>query len=417
MTTSIAPFEDIASWEPSPVTIAARVACISSFYRFLIRMDIVSANPCDQLERPRVSLSPPRGLSAEEIKRLLAVIPETPTGLRDRALILTLTLTGRRRSEVMNLKAGDISRSERLFYKYRGKGGKQAKREKLLRHVETPLDGGSYGLGRSRPLTVVSVGDKFEAFDDEDPEFDPIELTPADLARWRLDLEALAKRFQQTNRLTGTPGTLDGRLLFVGGMARDRLALAFVLGLFHEHRTALTHLRALPSSLPSRYDRFVVACPTFTPTPFEQRGLESLDVFVVPLNEREFEARRFCSRHAIHITGRIVRRQANVVQVGSADVPVTERPFQLFMRLVAGLFETDDGFLPRGSMKHGGGLADEGYYTSEDGPGAQPAPQCLSACVGRSQTDPVRRGAGKQCSLAHASQVCQLGSGGSSPTS
>jgi len=59
----------------------------------------------------------------------------------------------------------------------------QAKREKLLRHVETPLDGGSYGLGRSRPLTVVSVGDKFEAFDDEDPEFDPIELTPADLAR------------------------------------------------------------------------------------------------------------------------------------------------------------------------------------------------------------------------------------------
>jgi site-specific recombinase XerD len=115
--------------EPSAVTIGARMACVSSFYRFLIRMGIVSVNPCDQLERPRVEPSPPRGLSAEEIKRLLAVIPEKPVGLRDRAIILTLTLTGRRRSEVMNLKAGDISQSERLSYKYRGKGGKQAKRE------------------------------------------------------------------------------------------------------------------------------------------------------------------------------------------------------------------------------------------------------------------------------------------------
>ena len=69
------------------------------------------------------------GPTSKEIRRLLAVISDTPTGLRDRAIILTLTLTGRRRSEVMNLKAGDISQSERLSYKYRGKGGNQAKRE------------------------------------------------------------------------------------------------------------------------------------------------------------------------------------------------------------------------------------------------------------------------------------------------
>ena len=153
MTTSIAPFEDIANWEralyaflaekerrsgsrrtvegysrmlqhffgtlgkppdqvtsqevftfahgvglsgkdPSPVTIGARMACVSSFYRFLIRMEIVSSNPCDQLERPRVSPSPPRGLSAEEIKRLLAVIPEKPSGLRDRAIVRVDGKTG-----------------------------------------------------------------------------------------------------------------------------------------------------------------------------------------------------------------------------------------------------------------------------------------------------------------------------------
>jgi len=116
--------------QPSAVTIGARMACVSSFYRFLIRMGLVASNPCDQLERPRVSPSPPRGLSAEDIRRLLAAIPDTPVGLRDRAIILTLTLTGRRRAEVLGLKRGDIScENGTAYYTYRGKGGKRAKRE------------------------------------------------------------------------------------------------------------------------------------------------------------------------------------------------------------------------------------------------------------------------------------------------
>src|SRR4051794_12798615 len=41
--------------EPSAVTVGARAACISSFYRFLIRMGAVTSNPCDALERPKAS--------------------------------------------------------------------------------------------------------------------------------------------------------------------------------------------------------------------------------------------------------------------------------------------------------------------------------------------------------------------------
>ena len=119
----------ISGKEPSAITIGARLACLSSFYRFLIRMEIVSSNPCDQIERPRVSPSPPRGISAEGIRKLLSVIPNTPTGVRDRAIILTLVLTGRRRAEVFNLNVGDLIRTDGLFYTYRGKGGKQGKRE------------------------------------------------------------------------------------------------------------------------------------------------------------------------------------------------------------------------------------------------------------------------------------------------
>jgi integrase len=40
-----------------------------------------------------------------------------------------LTLTGRRRAEVLGLRAGDISVENNPFYSYRGKGGKTGKRE------------------------------------------------------------------------------------------------------------------------------------------------------------------------------------------------------------------------------------------------------------------------------------------------
>src|SRR3990172_91898 len=46
--------------EPKAITIGARLACISSFFRFLIRMKIVSSNPCDEIERPTASPAPPR---------------------------------------------------------------------------------------------------------------------------------------------------------------------------------------------------------------------------------------------------------------------------------------------------------------------------------------------------------------------
>ena len=107
--------------KPSSVTIGARIACLSSFYRFLIRMSLVAANPCDQLEQPKATPAPPRGLTAADIKKLLDVMTDTPAGLRDRAIILNLTLTGRRRSEVLNLKAGDLTEEEAaIYYSYHG---------------------------------------------------------------------------------------------------------------------------------------------------------------------------------------------------------------------------------------------------------------------------------------------------------
>jgi site-specific recombinase XerD len=43
----------------SSVTIGAHIACLSSFFRFLIRMKVVAANPSDALERPKVHQAAP----------------------------------------------------------------------------------------------------------------------------------------------------------------------------------------------------------------------------------------------------------------------------------------------------------------------------------------------------------------------
>lgn len=131
--------QDVFAWahgrgrsgrEPAANTINSRLSSLSSFFRFAIRMGLLTANPCDALERPRIIPPPARGLSAEEVRKLFSVLPDSPEGRRDEAILLMFTLTGRRRAEVMRLTAGDISLDSGVpFYDYRGKGGKRGRRE------------------------------------------------------------------------------------------------------------------------------------------------------------------------------------------------------------------------------------------------------------------------------------------------
>jgi integrase len=64
------------------------------------------------------------------VRRLLTVVPDTVRGRRDRAILLTFVLTGRRRTEVLSLTAGDLAVEDgTAFYGYRGKGNKRGRRE------------------------------------------------------------------------------------------------------------------------------------------------------------------------------------------------------------------------------------------------------------------------------------------------
>ena len=56
---------------------------------------------------------------------------------------------------------------------------------------------------------------------------------------------------------------------------------------------------------------------------------------------------------------------ANIVEIEGKERRLERATFALFLRLVTALFETANGFLPKGSMRGTAGLAAEGYYTSD----------------------------------------------------
>jgi hypothetical protein len=262
------------------------------------------------------------------------------------------------------------------------------RRQRLIHRVAPPLGTTSCTTADGHRHTVIPEGAGFLALDEDDPEADPVQLTIADLARWRLHLGVLARRFQVANGLSGREGTLCSRLFFLGDARRDGLSVAFVLGLLCEPKSAVIHLRALPNTLSHRYDRFVVASPSFSLAPAEQRELELLDIFVVPLGaddpllldytqalqkpsrraprislsdeeEREFALRGFRSRLPILITGRTEGRRRNLLEVAGHDVILTDSAFRLLLRLVVALVETNDGFLSRAGLTYGADLDSE----------------------------------------------------------
>ena len=142
--------------DPSSATIAVRLAAVNSFYDFASRMTGIP-NPCANVKRPRTQGSQPRGLSKEELEALLRVIPNTPAGLRDRAIILASVYTGLRRAEIMGLRAGDLSRNGCAFYSVKVKGGEVRTRElpqPAFEAICAALD------AQQRPLATLAPDDK-----------------------------------------------------------------------------------------------------------------------------------------------------------------------------------------------------------------------------------------------------------------
>jgi site-specific recombinase XerD len=132
----------------SKCTVAQYVAAISSFYVYArddyeVRLPdgravpLHDANPAASKSlRPAVkAYGKATYLASDEARALLQAIKRTTVqGLRDYALFLTYLATGRRNSEVRNLKWGDFQDSGgRLYYRWSGKGKEDQRFEMPLR--------------------------------------------------------------------------------------------------------------------------------------------------------------------------------------------------------------------------------------------------------------------------------------------
>ena len=111
--------------EYARASIARRLACLRSFFKYCCRENLAAANPAKALRTPRQGRTLPKFLSAEQIAKLLETPPaNTPAGLRDRAILETLYSAGLRVAELVGL---DVDRWDRDANVLRvlGKGRKE----------------------------------------------------------------------------------------------------------------------------------------------------------------------------------------------------------------------------------------------------------------------------------------------------
>ena len=108
-----------------PRSTARLLSSLRRFYHYLLREKLVTGDPTEQIESPKLGRPLPKLLSEEQIDDLLqAPSTDSPLGLRDRAMLETLYATGLRVSELVNLRISQVSLVQGVV-RVVGKGDKE----------------------------------------------------------------------------------------------------------------------------------------------------------------------------------------------------------------------------------------------------------------------------------------------------
>jgi len=141
----------------SAKTVVRNLVAIRTLFQFLIREGILEANPIEELESPKMPKTLPEILTLKEVEQLLEQPnPQTPMGIRDRAMLEVLYATGMRVSELTQLPMNQVN-LEGGYVLVFGKGSKEriiplgseamkwialylkAARERLAKRKESPF--------------------------------------------------------------------------------------------------------------------------------------------------------------------------------------------------------------------------------------------------------------------------------------
>lgn len=109
----------------APATIQRVSVTLRAFFQYLLRERRIDQDPFVMLEVPKVEKRQPQTLTIEETERLLDTPkPDSPLGLRDKAMLELLYATGIRVSELISLNTDDVN-LELRFLRCSGERGKE----------------------------------------------------------------------------------------------------------------------------------------------------------------------------------------------------------------------------------------------------------------------------------------------------
>lgn len=98
---------------------------IRSFYKFLLLENIISQDPTELIDNPKLGKHLPTVLTEDEVNHIIqSTDPSTPDGQRNRAILETLYSCGLRVSELVDLRISNIFEKENYIL-VEGKGRKQ----------------------------------------------------------------------------------------------------------------------------------------------------------------------------------------------------------------------------------------------------------------------------------------------------
>lgn len=136
-----------------PTTIARKLAALKAFFRYMQNAGIITSNPIEKLDAPRVQRELPHVLSQEQIASLFRQVNvETPAGQRDLAMLHMLCATGMRVSELISLNLFDFD-AERATIVCPGRSSR-SRRERVLPLSPETVEATKQYLATARPLLV-----------------------------------------------------------------------------------------------------------------------------------------------------------------------------------------------------------------------------------------------------------------------
>lgn len=108
----------------SSKTNAHYLTVLKSFYDYMLDLEIINQNPCENIKSPKLEKRLPKFLTEEEVDKLLNIRCQKPIDYRNKAMLELLYATGMRISELLNLQLSNIYEEEAIV-KVMGKGSKE----------------------------------------------------------------------------------------------------------------------------------------------------------------------------------------------------------------------------------------------------------------------------------------------------